>query len=306
MIRILIVDDALTERVRIAGICRRIAECSTTDAENGQAALVRLEEDLPDVILTDLQMPEMNGLELLKVISEEYPHLPVILMTAEGSEEIAAEALRRGAASYVPKTRLAEDLLPTLNQVLRTARVVHSQFRLMHYLTDSTSRFELPPDASLIRACIDQLLNQLRCLPLGSESERLRVGIALGECLHNACFHGNLELDTDDPNFESLKRQRLREMPWAARRITVTSVIGRSQARFVIEDEGPGFDWCQLDSDDSSIASSRGKGMRLIRSIMDEVTFNEAGNAVTLVKNAIQPPEAEAMETQKMPVLKPE
>ena len=93
MIRILIVDDALTERVRIAGICRRIAECSTTDAENGKAALVNLEEDLPDVVLTDLQMPKMNGLELLKVISEEYPHLPVILMTAEGSEEIAAEAL---------------------------------------------------------------------------------------------------------------------------------------------------------------------------------------------------------------------
>jgi len=306
MIRILIVDDSLTERVRIAGICRRIAECCTSEAENGRAALVSLEEDLPDVILTDIQMPEMNGLQLLKVISEEYPHLPVILMTAEGSENTAAEALRHGAASYVPKAQIADNLLPTLNQVLRTARVVHSQFRLMHYLADSKSQFVLPCDPSLIRACIDQLLNVLRCLPLGSESERLRVGIALGECLHNACFHGNLELDTDDPDFETLKRQRRRELPWASRRITVTAEINRIRARFIIEDEGPGFDWRLAASEESSIASSQGRGLRLMKSIMDDVSFNEAGNTVTLIKEAILPPEAEAMETQKMTVLKPD
>ena len=63
---------------------------------------------MPALVLTDLIMPEMNGLELVKAIREHHPFVPVILMTSKGNEEIAVQALQGGAASYVPKSQLAE------------------------------------------------------------------------------------------------------------------------------------------------------------------------------------------------------
>ena len=75
---------------------------------DGREALAAIQRDPPDLVLTDLQMPEMNGLELVVAIRTTYPAIPVILMTAHGSEEIAMEALQKGAASFVPKKNLAQ------------------------------------------------------------------------------------------------------------------------------------------------------------------------------------------------------
>ena len=72
----------------------------------------------PLAVLTDLDMPEMNGLDLVVALRREHPSIPVILMTAFGSEEIAIQALQSGAASYVPKRALARDLIATLQDVL--------------------------------------------------------------------------------------------------------------------------------------------------------------------------------------------
>ena len=66
----------------------------------------------PDIVVSDLQMPEMDGLELVETIRREHPGLPVILMTAHGSEETAIQALRKGATNYVAKRNLAASSSP--------------------------------------------------------------------------------------------------------------------------------------------------------------------------------------------------
>ena len=66
------------------------------------AALVRMKQGLPDVVVTDLQMPEMDGLALIKMIRAHYPRVPVILMTAHGSEELAVEALEEARRATCP------------------------------------------------------------------------------------------------------------------------------------------------------------------------------------------------------------
>ena len=183
MPRLLIIDDAMTDRVRIAGIASKWMDCTIFQADSGKVAMELIATHLPDLILTDLHMPEMTGLELVAAVKREHPGIPVILMTAQGSEEIAAQALRDGAASYVPKLRLASDLVETLNQVYKTSQAVHSQSRLMHYMTDTVTSFVLPNEPGLINICVGHLLSMLRCLPLGDEAERLRVGIALQEAM---------------------------------------------------------------------------------------------------------------------------
>ncbi len=59
-------------------------------------------------------MPDMEGLELIRKVRAEHPQISVILVTAYGSEEVAMQALRAGAANYIPKKHLARDLVPTL------------------------------------------------------------------------------------------------------------------------------------------------------------------------------------------------
>ena len=88
------------------------------DGHEGLAAIAR---EAPSVILTDLVMPDMEGLELVQQVRIQHPHISVILVTAFGSEEVAMRALRAGAANYIPKKHLARDLVPTLRQVLAIA-----------------------------------------------------------------------------------------------------------------------------------------------------------------------------------------
>lgn len=283
------------DRKLVSGLLTRQPDWSAPCCANGREALDLLEKPpLPDVIVTDLQMPEMDGLELVETLKSEYPFIPVILLTARGSEETAAEALRRGAASYVPKRRLAEDLVETIRRILTSLAADRAHLRLLHYLTSSQQTFLLRNDFDQISQLAAHVQQLLRCLPLGDETERLRVSLAFEEALTNACLHGNLEIDSrqvaGDPAERSrLIRQRAGQEPFSRRRVEVTIKINRSAAHFTIRDEGPGFDHARLLGeavlDDQEESSTR--GLALMRTIFDEVRFNDAGNHVTLVKRAL-------------------
>ena len=111
MTTVLVVDDSAVDRRLIGGLLERDDRLTVDYAENGSAALAKIREQPPDVIVTDLQMPQINGLDLVRAVSIHHSDIPVILMTAHGSEELAVAALEQGAASYVAKSRAAEKLL---------------------------------------------------------------------------------------------------------------------------------------------------------------------------------------------------
>ena len=89
---VLVVDDSMTDRRLAGGLLSKLPGWEVRYAEDGGDALEQIELHLPDLVVTDLNMPHLNGLELVKTIGKQYPLLPVILMTAQGSEQIAVEA----------------------------------------------------------------------------------------------------------------------------------------------------------------------------------------------------------------------
>src|SRR5215218_9424651 len=107
MSRILVAEDSPTQALAIQ-LMLEGAGHGVVVAKNGREALATLAKNPTDLVLTDLKMPEMDGLQLVEAIRVQHPLIPVILMSAHGSEEIAAEALQRGAASYVPKRRMPD------------------------------------------------------------------------------------------------------------------------------------------------------------------------------------------------------
>jgi anti-sigma regulatory factor (Ser/Thr protein kinase) len=128
----------------------------------------------------------------------------------------------------------------------------------------------------------------------------VRLSVALEEGLMNAIIHGNLEVSSKlreqaDGAYERLIERRRRQHRFAVRRARITCQIDRTAARIVIRDEGPGFDVTSLPDprDPERLALASGRGILLMRTFMDEVTYNGAGNEVTLVKRRVPEPPSE-------------
>ncbi|HUG93927.1 MAG TPA: response regulator [Planctomycetaceae bacterium] len=291
MTRILIVDDSAMDRRLAGGLLDKREGWSTLFAADGLDALEQLELHVPDLVLTDMQMPRMNGLELVSAVRKEYPLIPVILMTAQGSEEIAVQALQAGAASYVPKRRLSHDLVDVVERVLDAAGQDRSFSRLMNRLTRAEAAFVLENDLTLIPSVVGYLQQEVAAMRFCDETERLRIGVALEEALLNAYYHGNLEVSSklreEDHNaYYDLARDRAERPPWGDRRIHVYARFSPDETVYQIRDEGPGFDPTSLPdpTDPANLERPCGRGLLLMQTFMDQVTFNDTGNQVTMVK----------------------
>ncbi len=292
MPRVLVVDDSPVDR-RLAG---RLIEKLGDDtevfyAENGRIALEAMEDHIPDVVVTDMQMPELDGFGLVEALRTQYPLIPVILMTAAGSEDIAVRALHAGAASYVAKKLLADDLATTVDRVLMMSKTRRSQARVLRRVSQSTTEFCLENDLELVLSLSSHLQQNFGAMKICPETDGLRVGIALEEALLNAYYHGNLEVssklrDEDHEAYANLAVQRAAESPYKERRIHVTARLSSDEAAFVIRDEGPGFDVSKLPdpTDPEYLERPHGRGLLLMRTFMNEVSYNATGNEVRMVK----------------------
>jgi len=291
MTSLLVVDDSAMDRRVAGGLLEKQGDWSIIYAADGQLALDQIELHLPDLVITDLQMPVMDGLQLVAKIREEYPLMPVVLMTAQGSEEIAVEALKQGAASYVPKRHLTRDLAETVQIVLSASSSERGFSRLMHRMTRHECDFHIENDLLLIPSIVNYLQEQMTRMRFGDETDRLRVGVALEEALLNAYYHGNLEVSStlreqDHQAYYDLARRRLDEEPYRQRRIFISARLSPTEHIYVIRDEGFGFDPSTLPdpTDPANIESPCGRGLLLMQTFMDEVTFNAVGNEVTMTK----------------------
>lgn len=293
MTSVLVVDDSAMDRRIAGGLLEKNLGWLITYAVDGKQALVQLKEETPDLILTDLQMPEMNGLELVQEVKRLHPLIPVVLMTAQGSEVIAVEALEHGAASYVPKDQLGHDLCDTLERVIAAAGDRRTQQQLMQQIRTLNCSFVLSNEPSMLTSLVSYLQTLLNDMGLLAEVDRLRVGVALEEALLNAAYHGNLEVssdlrESDHTAYYQLARERLDQEPYKHRSIFVEAKLNRDEVSYKIRDEGPGFNPSELPdpTDPANLERPCGRGLLLMRTFMDAVEYNDIGNQVVMVKRS--------------------
>ncbi len=291
MATILVIDDMPVDRER-AATCVRQCGATPVLAANGQEALDVIQQLNPDVIVTELLMPEERGLALITRILALNPSIPVILMTSPEGEPAAAKAVRAGASNYVSKDDLKRTLGEVLETVLTAVETARQRELFRRLLVQSRTEILLGYESGGAEAVISFLRDQLSQINFCHESELVRVSIALAEALRNALDHGNLELDSalrdsDDPDaYHRLGDFRATQPPYSERRVTVTTTLTAEEATFVIRDEGPGFDPSQLpDPTDPEVhLRASGRGIMIMRTFMDEVRYNAKGNEITLIK----------------------
>ena len=292
---ILVIDDSETDRQLIGGLLKPKLDWIVQFASDGSEGLAMIGEIFPDVIVTDLQMPNLNGIQLCAEAKAEYPHVPIILVTGQGSEELAVEALQAGATSYVPKSGLAKYLLDTVEQVLSLSQHSESKVRLMQNTTGVRYQFNLDTDQALIAPLVDFVSTTMASLGIGDESDQRHVSVAIGESLINAMFHGTLELDPataryarqqlHDGGISDEVQERCRVLPYKERRVKVAVNLNRKQVEIVVRDEGPGFDasaFTERAGEASQLSSEEGRGLTLIHNFMDEVNFSDSPNEIRM------------------------
>ncbi len=296
MTTVLVVDDSAVDRRLAGGILEKASGLKIEYAANGAEALKKIEQARPDIVLSDLQMPEMDGLELVGHVRNRYPLIPVILMTAHGSEDIAVQALARGAASYVPKAKLAQELPDVVESVLAVSKADRHNERLGECLAKTSNEFVLDNDTSLVYPLVDHCQRLVTRMRLCDDTGRIRIGIALEEALLNALYHGNLELSSEalrearSGMFENGSHnpidERRNKSPYRDRRIHFQVSVSPDEAQFVIRDEGPGFNPSDVPdpTDPANLERESGRGLLLMRSFMDDVQYSRNGNEVKLVK----------------------
>ena len=291
MTTILVVDDSTVDRKLATGLLMQESDWRVIEATDGDTAVAVIKAEAPDLIVTDLQMPGMTGLELISSIHKSHSHIPVILMTSKGNEEIAVEALQSGASSYVPKRVLAMTLVETARRVLTSVHEHRKHSELMNRLGERTETFVLENDVNLLMAMSRHFQSVLADSWTLDRTDRLRTGTALEEALLNAMYHGNLEVSSelkeqDHQAFYALAEERRNSAPWIERRIYVRTILNPQEATFIIRDDGKGFDPNTLPdpTDPENLVRPFGRGVMLMRAFMDDVSYNAVGNEVTLTR----------------------
>lgn len=296
MTRILVAEDSGTQAMEI----RQLLEGAGYEvqlAPDGRQALEQIRQKLPDLVLTDLDMPFVNGLQLVEDVREHHPGLPVVLMTAFGTDETAIQALEHGAASYVPKRNLARDLIETITDVLSVVESGREAQRVSDYLMEADAEFCLQNDSLLIGPVVAYIQETMENMRLVDATQRVRVGVAIEEALRSALFQGNLELSPEQlrdayhledggRSYFQMLEQRRQMLPYRNRRIHVHAHVTRDESVCTVRDEGAGFpvrDLPKMD-DTQHLERDDSRGWLLMKTFMDEIRFSETGHEITLIK----------------------
>jgi two-component system invasion response regulator UvrY len=126
--RVLVIDDhAVVRRGLRDLLTEEVAGADVHEAASATPALEMLEQGGWDLVLLDLNLPGRDGLELLGDLKRRWPHLPVLVLSAYPEEEFAVRCLRLGAAGYVTKASLGDELVTAVGRVLGGGRYVSAE-----------------------------------------------------------------------------------------------------------------------------------------------------------------------------------
>jgi two-component system chemotaxis response regulator CheY len=117
--KVLVVDDFATMRRILRGVLKEIGFTKIVEADDGSTALAVLKKDKVDLIVSDWNMPEVTGLELLKAVrgDESMKNVPFLMVTAEGQKDSVVQAVQAGVNNYVVKPFTADTIKEKLEQI---------------------------------------------------------------------------------------------------------------------------------------------------------------------------------------------
>jgi DNA-binding NarL/FixJ family response regulator len=135
MIKVLIADDQELIRQSLQIVLKSQPDIEITSAvANGKEVIYSVKKKLPDVILMDIRMPEIDGVQCTQIIKKKYPHIKIIILTTFDDDEYVLNALRDGASGYLLKGVSIEELVDAIRKVNSGSYIMNSDItdKVMH------------------------------------------------------------------------------------------------------------------------------------------------------------------------------
>lgn len=286
---VLLVDDD----VRWLNVLMRVltmANHTVTSAQSGKEGweVFLSHPDQFDVVVTDVEMPDLNGLELLERLRNKAYDLPVVIMTGHQDIKFSIQGLRLGASDFLMKPFKFEELLDVLTKLeslqMNKKRTLEDIARFSDDIT-----LVIASQTRLIATVVTLLQDRLKLFCEMHKINVRNIGLCLHEALANAIIHGNLEiasaLKNDMPEmFEQLLQEREQLPEFRDRQVHIHCQITPQQFTFEITDQGKGFNVQAAQNPDPLQLHPTGRGLLIITAMMDQVTWNDRGNHITMLK----------------------
>ncbi|GAB4329102.1 MAG: hypothetical protein Kow0037_03950 [Calditrichia bacterium] len=274
---------------------------SITSFRNAEEALKYIQKpDNPlDMVMSDINLPGRSGIDLVRIIRETRVGLPVVLITGSKTLDTAIQAIKVGAHDYITKPFDLASVRKTVERVFKTQGISQKIERVYEHLQQVSLQFAFSSADFSPGLVARELSKFLKKINFAGYEEVNQFELAFTETLINAHEHGNLELPSSIKGtdfeqlmkYEALKEERLNDPLYANRKILVKFECNPEVFSFTVKDEGPGFDWRKFLAKNHQISpvntSAHGRGFMIIRHIIDEVHFNDAGNMITLIKTKV-------------------
>ncbi len=282
---LLVVDDepGLLEvfRAQLEHLGHTVLACPS-----GGEAVEHLRSDAPlDAVWTDLEMPGVDGFEVLRQARVCRPGIPAMVVSGHGERQHILGALRAGAVNFLLKPFRPQDLEEALGRIEEVIERRRKELGAWRSLESSRLEFAIPARIGAANA-LGKLLRQ-HFRGLVSEGEAQGIHVAVNELLYNAVEHGSLGI-TQREKAEALAAGEWRELlrareeaPGAqARRVHVVLEARRGKfIRVTVQDEGEGFDHSMLPdpSEPENLLLPSGRGIFLARLHLSGLRFEDGG-----------------------------
>ena len=269
--RILVVDDEKDVRDTLSEMIESLGS-EVAVAENGVKALDRVKTERIDLIVTDLSMPEMSGLDLIVEAKRVSPNIPIAVISAYGNVENTTYALTRGAFSFIAKPFKMSQIKDMIRKGKQLRELSLGTYALMDWVRSETD-MTFPSQENLFPSAILFVLKECQWRGIEDDARLENIAICLEELLSNAVIHGNRN---------NKEKQIALRMRFDAERFILA-----------VKDEGDGFDATtyleKIRNNQAAIPEKR--GLFITDLLVDELQFNDKGNEVTAViyrKNRIK------------------
>lgn len=260
-------------------------------AMNGVEGLSLFVQFQPHVVITDIEMPKVDGFELLKAIRRRDSDVLVMMSTGNGSEESAIRALQLGANDYIPKPISLGKLLQILRkyEAILHARTLEQE--ILGMITNREFTMKIGNDIKRLPKIVDYLLQETSsAIP---QKQRLGVHLGLIELITNAVEHGNLGITGDEKgqalmenNLLNLYAQRMVDEKYKDKKVTIHFNMNEEECEWTIYDEGEGFNWNEMLNPllSEGLFELHGRGIFLSRLQFNEMEYLGTGNIVRIKK----------------------
>lgn len=257
-------------------------------AETPALGLTKFDMMQPDIVITDLFLPEQEGIGLVRKIFERRPTCPVLLLTGAGHGESTMAGLQAGALDYVQQPIHEEAFAQVLQRAIHSLPASVDDAPGVDWLEHL---LVMEPDPGYVESTVTWLIQETAMRLM--EPRRIHLRAALQELIMNAVEHGCLEIPYHDKvdamakdQYDDLIGRRRQDLRFRDRRVTIRAIYDKPRRilTYKIADEGKGFNWkawAKSGLEVCPIGDISGRGIFLVHSFFPDIMYNEKGNEVT-------------------------